>query len=69
MKTPAAVLLEIARRMYPDLVFAIITTDNKSIDVVSNAFNAQQVTELVFDALENLRDHGAIKRPAFENPN
>jgi hypothetical protein len=67
--TPAAVLLEAARRMYPHMVFAIVAADNESIDVTSNALNPDQVVELLTEAAQSIKDHGAQKLPSPHNLN
>lgn len=67
--TAAAVMLEAARRMYPDLIFAIVATDNNAIDVTSNALDPGQVIELLTDAAQNIRDHGAKRMLSPHNPN
>lgn len=67
--TPAAVMLEAARRFYPKLVFAIVATDSNTLDICSNAEDPGTVVDLLTTAADNIKETGVERKQSPNNLN
>jgi hypothetical protein len=68
--TPAAVMLEASRRMYPESVFVIVAAhEDGSLDVTSNGADVETIVDILTEATNNIKENGVEKKPSPRNLN